>query len=126
MDVAFGRVTSRVKAKAWPLGAARSRLFQVLRHLGLRRAEIEVRMGLERAQEIERRFRVHAEAEAARLVAEAWAARLVQQQEILEATEARKAARRLEEARAFERMNDEQRAAWRMDEAILGWLTDST
>jgi hypothetical protein len=122
MELAFDRVTCRVKARTWPLGTARSRLFLVLRHLSLRREEIEARLRSERDQaralEIERLFQLQAEAEAARLVEDARAARFLQEREFLEAIEAR----RLAESQAFERMSEEQRAAWRMEEEIVEWI----
>jgi hypothetical protein len=118
MDVAFDRATHRIKAQAWPLGAARSRLFLVLRHLGLRQEEIDSRIRSEREQirlfELERSLRIRAEA-----------ARLLQENELRQAIEARKLARQIKQMEEFERMTDKQRKAWRMEQEIVGWISAS-
>jgi hypothetical protein len=115
MDVAFHRVIRRIKARSWPSGATRSRLFLVLRQLGLRREEIDARLQLEQilAQDRETRRQLQLRDEADRLL---W------ERENLAAIESRKAERRLKESLEFERMTDDQRAAWRMDEEIVEWI----
>jgi hypothetical protein len=127
MELAIDRVNHRIKARSWPLGAARSRLFLVLRHLRLRSVEIDARVRSEseqtRAFEVEQQLRLHAEAEAARLAKADRAARSLQEQEFLEAVKARKEARRIKEATAYERMTDEQRMIWQMEEEIVGWVS---
>jgi hypothetical protein len=104
MDAVFDRRVCRIKARTWPMGAARSRLFLVLRQLSLCRDEIVARLQSEQRLEIDRRLRIEAEVEASRWVEQARASRL------------------LREARVFERMGEEQRAALRMEEEIVEWI----
>jgi hypothetical protein len=117
----------RVKAETVPVGATRSRLILVLRHLGLYRERIEARprdeqrlanfleaLRLEGLKEEQRTARVSEERRLARLQEERETSRLIEE---------RRAARILKDKLAYEAMNEEQKAAWRLEEQIVSWLT---
>ena len=122
------------KARASTLGATRSRLVQVLRHLGLYRDRIEARLREEREAvsllEKERLRRISLEQEAHLRSEERTAARLAEEAarvretgELARLVEERRTARLFKEHREFEAMTDEQRSARRLEEEIVSWLT---
>lgn len=119
----------RVKAKSTTLGATRSGLIQVLRHLGLYREKIAARFREEReiarALELERLIQLPEEREAARRDEESRQTRLHEQEHPARLAEGRNAARLLREKMEYESMSEEQKAAWRLEEEIVSWITSS-
>jgi hypothetical protein len=119
----------RVKATSLTLGSTRSRLIQVLRHLGLYRERIEARLRDERemaqALEMEKQIQLHEEREAVQRDEQARHARLHEEEQSARLAEGLRAARLLREEMAYESMSEEQRAVWRLEDEILAWLTAS-
>jgi hypothetical protein len=99
----------RLKSGRVTAGATRSRLIQVLRHLGFYEARIAARLREER--------RAARHLEAARLV------RLREQRHAALRDEARRVARLRAERLAHSAMTDDQREAERMERQIVSWLT---
>ncbi len=119
----------RVKAKLTTLGATRSGLIQVLRHLGLYREKIAARSREEReiarALEMERLIQLREEREAARRDEESRQRRLHEDERSAPLAEGHMAARLLREKMEYESMSEEQKAAWRLEEEIVSWVTSS-
>jgi hypothetical protein len=117
----------RVKARSTNLGATRSRLIQVLRHLGLYGEKVAARLRHEREMaqtlEMERMTRLREEREAARQHEISRAARLDKEERSARLAEDRRAARLLKEGMAYESMSEEQQAARRLEDEIASWLT---
>jgi hypothetical protein len=120
------RPRRRVKAETIPLGATRSRLILVLRHLGFYSTRIEARHREEQRLEIFleqlRLEQFEEEQRAARLSEERRLAQRVEKRETVRLREEWRAARLLKDKLAYEAMNEEQKAAWRLEEQIVSWL----
>lgn len=138
-----------VKAKSATLGATRSRLIQVLRHLGLYTEKIAAQLQHKRETvllldlEEERLERIREEQEVARRSEERRVARLAEeedasrhqeallaaevheQEQFARLAEEQRADRLFKEKLAYESMSEAQQAAWRLEEEIVSWLTSS-
>jgi hypothetical protein len=133
------------KTTSSTLGSTRSRLIQVLRHLGFYREGIEARLRdereivllverrrLERAREEQevalraeelRIARLEEEREAARLAESSRVAQLKEREQLARAIEERRVARLVREQIAYQAMTDDQKAAWRLEEEIVSWVS---
>jgi hypothetical protein len=120
---------NRVKAETTPLGKTRSRLIQVLLHLGVYNEKIASRLCDEResdrALELDRLVQLQEEREAARRQEEARATRFHEEKQSARLAEELKAARLLREEIAYQSMSEEQQAAWRLEAEIVSWLMAS-
>jgi hypothetical protein len=119
----------RVKAETTPLGKTRSRLIQVLQHLGFYSEKIAYRLRDEResdrALELDRLVRLQEDREAARRQEEARAARFHEEKQSARLAEELKAARLLKEDIAYQSMSEEQQADWRLEAETVSWLMAS-
>jgi hypothetical protein len=119
----------RVKAETTPLGKTRSRLIQVLQHLGVHCEKIASRLRDEReadsALELDGLVRLQEEQEAARQQEEETAARFLEEKQSAQLAEELKAARLLREEIAYQSMSEELQAAWRLEAEIVSWLIAS-
>jgi hypothetical protein len=120
------RPRRRVKTETIPLGATRSRLILVLRHLGFYHTRIEARYRDEQRLEIFleqlRSEQLEEEQQAARLSEERRLAQRVEEREATRLREEWRVARLLKDKLAYEAMSEEQKAAWRLEEQIVSWL----